>query len=141
MIIYSRLKLTCEKPVGTAGPKIIHFTKEFCDAEYFAMLTAEKAVTKKTGLIEYTIYEKKKHGIRNEALDCKVYAYAAMVRMLPNFEKLKIKLDNKLKEIKERRITEPEPETENKKETKQKTKKPKRKKRIRTHRRNTVTNW
>jgi len=71
--------------VGQHGDGYCHFPKDKddipvngYDTSYFEMLTAEKkvAVQKKTG---HTVYEwHKAAGARNEALDCRVYARAAL---------------------------------------------------------------
>lgn len=70
-LIYSRLK------VLEAGPGYIHFpnTPAF-DDEYFAQITAEKLVTKIRGTRPYAEWVQTRP--RNEALDCKVYALAAL---------------------------------------------------------------
>lgn len=69
-VIFSRLKH------NTPGPGYIHFHDEL-DTEYFQQLTSEKLVTRYVK--GYPIREfQKKSGARNEALDCFVYAYAAL---------------------------------------------------------------
>ena len=55
--------------VKEQGPRYVHFCKRYCDAEYFRQLTSEHAVIKRTGLIEYVVFEKKTQHVRNEALD------------------------------------------------------------------------
>lgn len=76
--VYRRLLLP------TGQPKSCHFPDDR-DAEYFAQLTAEKLV------IKYTrgkmLREWIKTRERNEALDCRVYAYAAL--LLYGLEKIK----------------------------------------------------
>jgi terminase, large subunit len=70
-VIYGRLKSTNEK-----GPGIYHFPAGLPN-EYFKQLTAEKQVTRyKNG--HATRIWVKKNTVRNEALDCEVYAYAAL---------------------------------------------------------------
>ena len=80
-LIYSRLRIT------DRGPGYIHFPlrREF-DEEFFAQLTAEKCVTR---------YQKgfpKREWIkirgRNEALDCTVYALAALYNLNPMWDAL-----------------------------------------------------
>ena len=66
-IIYSRLKIM------EPGPGYMHFDSKFCDDNYFDQLTSNKKVKRKTGL-EYELIP----GHRDEALDCKVYSYAAL---------------------------------------------------------------
>lgn len=70
-LIYRRLKQ--DEP----GPGFVHFpnTPAF-DSEYFQQLTAEKAVTKYRNGRPYVQWEKIRP--RNEALDCRVYALAAI---------------------------------------------------------------
>lgn len=70
-LLYARLKL--EK----TGPGYIHFPKEPAfDDEYFAQLAAEKLVTKVRGTRPFQEWVQIR--ARNEALDCLVYATAAM---------------------------------------------------------------
>lgn len=61
------------------------------DDEYYRQLAAEKAVTKFVKgfpVIEW----KKDSGRRNEALDCRVYAFAALVLKSPQFDKLALRM-------------------------------------------------
>jgi phage terminase large subunit GpA-like protein len=70
-LAYSRLKLTAP------GPGYIHFPRDAAfDDEYFAQLAAEKLVTKikETRPIQQWVQTRP----RNEALDCLVYALAAL---------------------------------------------------------------
>lgn len=70
-LIYARLKM--EK----VGPGYIHFPREAAfDDEYFAQLGAEKLVTKVRGTRPFSEWVQTR--ARNEALDCLVYATAAM---------------------------------------------------------------
>jgi phage terminase large subunit GpA-like protein len=70
-LIYSRLK------IREPGPGYMHFPQEpNFDDEYFAQLTAEKLITKMRGtrpIVEWVQVRP-----RNEVLDCKVYALAAL---------------------------------------------------------------
>ena len=69
-LIYGRLKF------NVPGAGYYHF-HDGLGAEYFEQLTAERLVTRYTRgfpIREWT----KKPGARNEALDCEVYAYAAL---------------------------------------------------------------
>jgi phage terminase large subunit GpA-like protein len=75
------------------GPRFIHLPRAFCDAEYFRQLTAEKLLTTGSGLFEQKIWVKTDKGRSNEALDLRVYNYAAMKHVVPNWEKLKVKWD------------------------------------------------
>lgn len=70
-LIFSRLK------IHEPGPGYQHFPREPAfDDEYFAQLTAEKLVQKMRGTRPYTEWVQTRP--RNEALDCKVYALAAL---------------------------------------------------------------
>lgn len=70
-LVFSRLKLT------EPGPGFIHFPRDpSFDDEYFAQLTAEKLVTKMRGTRPIAVWVQTRP--RNEALDCKVYALAAL---------------------------------------------------------------
>lgn len=70
-LLYARLKME------TPGPGYIHFprTPTF-DDEYFAQLSAEKLVTRMRGSRPFQEWVQTR--ARNEALDCMVYATAAM---------------------------------------------------------------
>jgi len=72
--IYARLKMT------EAGPGYCHFPLER-DEEYFAQLTAEKLITKYR--LGRPTKEWHKVRARNEALDCRVYSYAALKILNP----------------------------------------------------------
>lgn len=67
--IYSRLK------IKEIGPGYCHFPRHY-DEEYFAMLTAEKVVKKYHRGFHRREWVKVRQ--RNEALDCRVYALAAL---------------------------------------------------------------
>lgn len=58
------------------GPGYMHFPAER-DAGYFTQLTGERLVIKYHGTTRYRKWEAKK-GMAHEALDCRVYAYAAL---------------------------------------------------------------
>ena len=73
-IIYARLAI--EEP----GPGYCHFPKER-DEEYFAQLTAEKLVIKFSRGFPRKEWVKSRQ--RNEALDCRVYALAALKILNP----------------------------------------------------------
>ncbi len=72
--IRSRLHL------NTPGPGYMHFPTER-DVNYFAQLTAERSVRKTSGGQHYRVWELP-NGRANEALDCRVYAYAALCGLL-----------------------------------------------------------
>ena len=64
----------------TPGPGYMHFTTER-DANYFAQLTAEQIETKLVGGQKYRVWVLPP-GKANEAIDCRVYAYAALHGMM-----------------------------------------------------------
>lgn len=70
-VIYSRLKMEEQ-----AGPGIYHWPLGL-ELEYYKQLTAEKQVTKYKNGYPTRVWIKKDNA-RNEALDCEVYAYAAL---------------------------------------------------------------
>lgn len=69
--LYSRLKI--EEP----GPGYCHFPAHY-DEDYFAQLTAEKAITKYVRGFAKRVWIKKTASARNEALDCRVLAMVAL---------------------------------------------------------------
>lgn len=77
--IYGRLKI--EKP----GPGFIHFHGAL-ETEFFNQLTAERQVVKYIKGFAIKEWEKKA-GARNEALDCAVYAYAALQYLYTRFNR------------------------------------------------------
>ncbi len=87
-ILFNRLN-----EIKEPGKKYIHFTKAFCDVEYFDQLTAEHAVTKTIGMNQYIVYEPKKRGLANEALDLLVMNYTLMKSLNPNFESLEASIE------------------------------------------------
>lgn len=108
--LFSRLKMQLPKPYNNEPlPKFIHFDESICDPEYFEQLTAEHGVKKTYGNQEYILYEKKKSGLRNEALDLITYNSILAKMQAPNWEKLKANLDAKAELIKnEKRETKDE---------------------------------
>ena len=82
-VIYSRLK------IGEPARGFMHFPFSY-DKEYFLMLTAEKVVTKYSKGFPKREWVKTRR--RNEALDCRVYAFASFVALNPNLEVLTEKL-------------------------------------------------
>ena len=71
-----RSRLHIEKP----GPGYMHFPVER-DINYFAQLTSERSVRKVSGGQHYRVWELPP-GRANEALDCRVYGYAALCGLL-----------------------------------------------------------
>ena len=82
-VIYSRLK------IGEPQKGFMHFPFSY-DREYFLMLTAEKVVTKFSKGFPKREWVKTRR--RNEALDCRVYAFASFVGLNPNLDVLYNKL-------------------------------------------------
>lgn len=72
-VVVARLK---QKNIG---PGYCHFPKDR-DEEYFKQLTAERVITKYVKGFPVRTYVKDS-GVRNEAFDCRVYAYAAVVSL------------------------------------------------------------
>lgn len=73
-LIFSRLK------IQKAGPGYMHFPRaDWCDPEYFAQLTAEKAVTSFERGKKRRVYKQLRP--RNEALDLTVYDHAALATL------------------------------------------------------------
>jgi phage terminase large subunit GpA-like protein len=72
--IYAWLK------IETPGPGYMHFTDHHCDAGYFDELTCEKLKKKYEKGFPVRYWEKPV-GVRNEVLDCNVYAYAALLSL------------------------------------------------------------
>ena len=90
-MIYSRLKIT-EPSAGYC-----HFPADR-DEQYFKQLTAEKLVTHYHKGFPVRRWEKPK-GRRNEALDCRVYALAALHILNPDLECLAKKMANNSRNI------------------------------------------
>jgi phage terminase large subunit GpA-like protein len=78
-VIYNRLR----KP--EPGPGYMHFPDKYGE-EYFRQLTAEVVQSKYERGFERRVWKKVRH--RNEALDCNVYAYAALLILNPSLEQL-----------------------------------------------------
>jgi phage terminase large subunit GpA-like protein len=78
-VLYSRLKF------NEPGPGYWHFHAELT-TDYFNQLTAEKQVTKYVRGFPHREWVKKP-GARNEALDCEVYAYAALQWMYSRYNR------------------------------------------------------
>ena len=87
-VIYSRLRFA--KP----GPGYCHFPDHY-PPEYFDQLTAEQKRTKwlQNRPVKYWFLAK---GKRNEALDCRVYGFAALRFLRVNFERLQKRLEKKV---------------------------------------------
>lgn len=90
--IYRRLAL--EPPAGGADfPNgYMHFPA-WAEENYFSMLTAEKQIIGRSKGYPVKQWVKKSNSARNEALDCEVYAMAALALLNPNWEALKARRD------------------------------------------------
>jgi len=75
------------------GPGYMHFPTDR-DINYFAQLTSERSVRKTSGGQHYRMWELPP-GRANEALDCRVYAYAALCGLLH----LGLKLNKRADEV------------------------------------------
>lgn len=75
------------------GPGYMHFPTDR-DINYFAQLTAERSVLKTSGGQRYRVWELPP-GRANEALDCRVYAYAALCGLLH----MGLKLNKRAEEV------------------------------------------
>ncbi|MDC9598740.1 phage terminase large subunit family protein [Xenorhabdus anantnagensis] len=76
-----RARLHIEPPeAGEPAPAYMHFPVDR-DLNYFSQLLAERSVIKITGGQRYRVWEQIP-GRANEALDCRVYSYAALCGLL-----------------------------------------------------------
>lgn len=89
--------------VKEAGAGYCHFCS-WLEPEYFRQVTAEKLVTTKKDF--QTTMKWIKTGERNEALDCFVYARAAVAVLKPNFKRVLKTLQRRAAEVS--RVPEPE---------------------------------
>jgi len=85
--IRSRLHLT------QSGPGYMHFPTDR-DINYFAQMTSERSVRKTSGGQHYRVWELPP-GRANEALDCRVYAYAALCGLMH----MGLKLNKRAEEV------------------------------------------
>lgn len=99
-IIMKRLK------INSPGPGYCHFPLGR-STEYFKQLTSEKMLTRFVKGFPKREWHKSS-GDRNEALDCRVYAFAALVLRAPQFDKIAFRQKQKEKII-ARKVTESEP--------------------------------
>ncbi len=80
--LYNRLKFE------ERGPGFMHFPDDpIYDQSYFAQLTAEKKIARWEKGVLVSKWEKP-NGVRNEALDCRVYAAAAFISLLISNKRL-----------------------------------------------------
>lgn len=98
--VFSHLKLT------TAGPGYCHFPADR-DERYYAGLASETVVTRYSKGFPIREYQRRS-GARNEPLDCRVYAFAAMCSLNPNWKSLAVAKARELEVLQEARTTEVE---------------------------------
>ncbi|KTT24252.1 terminase [Pseudomonas oryzihabitans] len=79
--------------LSAPGPGYMHFPTTR-DINYFAQLTAERSVRKTSGGQHYRVWELPP-GRANEALDCRVYAYAALCGL----QHMGLKLNKRAEEV------------------------------------------
>jgi phage terminase large subunit GpA-like protein len=89
-VVVKRLRI--EQP----GPGYCHFP-EGRDIDYFRQLTAEKLLTKYVKGFPKREWHKQE-GRRNEALDCRVYAFAAFVMSPPQMDKIAFRIKQEMAE-------------------------------------------
>lgn len=100
--IYSSLK------VQEPGPKYCHFPKgRGYDRYYFQGLLSEKLVPRKKNGVTRLVWEKISSSARNEALDVRNYALAAMELLKPNYDALERRLKETDEKPKTKQIKSP----------------------------------
>ena len=122
MVGVDEAKLVISKRLGITqiGPGYCHFP-DSREPEWFHQLTAEKLVTK--FIKGFAVREWHQTRDRNEALDCRVYAYAALKILNPNLKRLadRLKVDPEVEhedeapaEPKRQPVTAPKPKAQEK---------------------------
>ncbi len=93
-LFYARLKIESE------GPGYCHFPDDpsTFDDEFFAQLTAEQQVPIVRDGLKVMVWRKRRD--RNEALDLRVYAMAALERIKPNFPLVAARIKQKAERVK-----------------------------------------
>jgi phage terminase large subunit GpA-like protein len=111
--LYANLKVTeigpgfCHFPSGYLNEQGVTVELKTYDKDYFEQLTAEKLITEMDGMTPVRKWVKKRE--RNEALDCRVYAMAALDDLnIRNWDKL----EKNLKMMVERAPDAPKPVAE-----------------------------
>ncbi|WP_240775879.1 phage terminase large subunit family protein [Nissabacter sp. SGAir0207] len=89
-VIRNRLHLDAPA-AGESKAGYMHYPHDR-DLHYFSQLLAERSVVKTTGGFKYRVWELRA-GRANEALDCRVYAYAALCGLLHSGLKLNVLAD------------------------------------------------
>ncbi len=85
--------------VKEPGPGFCHFPDDR-DTHFFDMLTAEERVTLYTKGVPYHAWRLKKGKRRNEALDCRVYAYAALHILNPQWRAIEANMAKRVEKVK-----------------------------------------
>ena len=85
-MLYSRLK------IKEHGAGYCHFPEHY-DESYFSMLTSEKVITSFTNGVRKRAWVKKSPNLRNEALDCRILAMAALEIVNPNMSRMARKIE------------------------------------------------
>lgn len=98
----AKLIVTRRLGITKVGPGYCHFPQSR-DPEWFEQLTAEKLVTKYVKGFPSRSWHKTRD--RNEALDCRVYAYAALKILNPNIAKAAQKLETEKPKAENERIS------------------------------------
>jgi len=93
-IIYRRLR------INDPGPGYCHFPQGR-GVEFFRQLTAETIITKYTRGFPKRTFQKRS-GARNEALDCRVYAFAALTLAGIQWDKLAFRMKQRAKPLPKR---------------------------------------
>jgi phage terminase large subunit GpA-like protein len=106
--LYSRLALEPPSP-GEPAPGYCHFPLSY-DEEYFAQLCAETVTTRYSHGFPTRVWVKTRP--RNEALDCRVYAMAALEGLNPDLKRMAAKLARQVAARRKRLGDEPEAEPE-----------------------------
>ncbi len=96
--IYRRLRLAKQED-GSFPPGYMHFPL-WAEESYFHGLVSEKQVIVRRDGFPRKVWQPKAQGIRNEPLDCEVYAYAAAALLNPNWAALKKRRDDALESLK-----------------------------------------
>lgn len=115
--LYSNLKVEdhgygyCAFPAGYRDEHGAVQKLDIYGSEYFAQLTAEKLVTEMDGLTPVRKWVKKRE--RNEALDCRVYAMAALEDLHVNWKTLAKNMGKSRRSAIEEPAPEPEISTDN----------------------------
>jgi phage terminase large subunit GpA-like protein len=96
--------------IAKPGPGYCHFPVER-EEDYFRQLRSERPVVHTVGRKSVRQWEKIKPGVRNEALDLRVYAMAAIAIIRPDFKRLQRQLAEQAA-APQQQIESPEPEVE-----------------------------